>query len=273
MKSNHFRRNGKPIGNTPNDLAAAKAAFQRQPQPTTTGFETRTKVGANPRATQDSDLQSTPEVDWFRVGVTAYRFALIATVLFLLLINVTPYIGFIQTLSTKAFTGFGWVLDVPLIGGFILRTYKAIQATLGILMWFVVQTCEIVPLLLTISPGILLQLIVTLKKFPQFQIEPSDSAAVRVLKERFNNTHADHIQKIQMTGAIAYFVDLVANVAFYPPLKGDPFLWLRAPSMADVDSSNLFTIGTNLFIAEVAIFLWIVFSPWKGAFFQPKHQK
>lgn len=191
------------------------------------------------------------------IAIGILRFATIGTLGLIAWLNVKPYIfavdflvygdgqiGFIQFLQAIPFIG--WIVGIiRQIGSFVL----------GVLLWGVIQICEVLPTMMGSSPLVqdMIEGITGFKPMP----EQSGGLAGR-LTQVYNSRPLRWIQRMRIIAVGAYLIDLLIVLVAYPPVDGGVdglMLWIAAPSLATLDLLNLLLLVVTLFAFEVGIYL------------------
>jgi hypothetical protein len=193
------------------------------------------------------------------------RFALLMVIGGIVLSNARPYIDICAMLGTS-FGSLGimpFLLKVPLLG-WLLSTGGALLAFVaGILLWFVLQTLQMLPVLLQDSPAMMIALIAWAGQFKAVKITNNDSEAMIALKQSFNALPTKWLNDANSARAIGYLVDLLLVGRFYPPIVGGydrlGVFW-AAPMASDIDVQNIAVGLFAMFGVEVAYKVWKLFN-------------
>jgi hypothetical protein len=179
--------------------------------------------------------------------------------------NAQPYINlcgmFGNSLSQLGIMPF--LLKLPLIG-WLLSGGGALSVFIaGLVLWFVLQVLEMLPVLVEDNPQMLLNLIAWASQFRTIKTTENDSESLRRLKSTYNELPTQWLDEAEKARAIGYLIDLVLVMRFYPPIVGgyDRLgVFLSAPQASDIDVQNLCISLFAMFGVEVAYKIWKLFN-------------
>jgi hypothetical protein len=193
------------------------------------------------------------------------RFALLMVLGGIIISNARPYID-ICTMLGSSLGSLGilpFLLKVPVLG-WLLSTGGAITAFIsGVILWFVLQVLQMLPVLLQDSPKMMLNLIGWTARFKAIKISENDSEAVASLKRNYNTIPTKWLDDANSARAIGYLIDLLLVARFYPPIVGgyDRIgVFLAAPMASDIDGSNIAVGLFAMFGVEIAYKIWKLFN-------------
>jgi hypothetical protein len=184
------------------------------------------------------------------------RFCLIVGIGMFALANVRPYIDIVGYLGAffLSIPAVPLLLQLPLIGWVIGTGAGLMQSIFGFILWAILQIFELLPSIMMNNPGFLLAIISFYRSFRKLAPETGDNRLVRQLKAQYNALPTQWIETANHYRAIAYTVDALLCLAFYPPIKGGwgaLQLFFIAPNLNDVDWANLAMALSSLFLVEV----------------------
>jgi hypothetical protein len=193
------------------------------------------------------------------------RFALLMVGGGIIISNAQPYINlcgmFGNSLSQLGIMPF--LLKLPLMG-WLLSGGGALSVFIaGLVLWFVLQVLEMLPVLVEDNPQMLLNLIAWASQFRTIKTTENDSESLRRLKSTYNELPTQWLDEAEKARAIGYLIDLVLVMRFYPPIVGgyDRLgVFFAAPQASDIDVQNLCISLFAMFGVEVAYKIWKLFN-------------
>lgn len=188
--------------------------------------------------------------------------AIIAIVLAAIVLNVTPYVEFIkwifQPVTNSALVD--GLLSIPLLGGAIIWFAGALTVIIGFLLWSLFQILELLPSMLTKDRETIETIIDRIDAQDYLTIKDSDLPLVAELKQRYNEMPTKFLVDARKAKVVAYVLDFLLCITQYPPIQGGIdriWVFLAAPSMADVDWLNLLFCAITLFTVEILYGLFL----------------
>ncbi|NEZ64152.1 hypothetical protein D0962_15365 [Leptolyngbyaceae cyanobacterium CCMR0082] len=178
---------------------------------------------------------------------------------------IAPESGLINlhNLGAEIFKGFpilGWLVGLSLRG--LAGVVRGLELTafglLGVMIYVIIQSGEVMPVILKASPETLQRLIKTLQKFKKVEVSNNESATVRELASIHNNYYESLIDALGWWRCICYAVDFVVCLWFAPWIVGG---WSNFDQMAGWENANWPNIIRGLISVvffEVAVRLWII---------------
>jgi hypothetical protein len=184
------------------------------------------------------------------------KFSLLVGIGIFAIANVRPYIDIVGYLGSffLSIPAVPFLLKLPLIGWLVGTGAGVVQSVFGFILWAKLQLFELLPRLMMNNPGFLLAIISFYRSFRKLAPETGDNRLVRQLKAQYNALPTQWIETANHYRAIAYMVDALLCLAFYPPIKGGwgaLQLFFIAPNLNDVDWVNLAMALSSLFLVEV----------------------
>jgi hypothetical protein len=157
-----------------------------------------------------------------RQMLNIFKFCLLAGMGYFILGNIRPYIGFAdQALLQWKDTGiFAFVAALPVIGWLLTGGFAIVGFVIGIILWAILQLSELLPTVLTDSPGFILAILTRIMTWQKLMVNSGESQVAQQLKERYNSIPESTIEKANMARAIAYLFDAVICFNFYTPIEG-----------------------------------------------------
>jgi hypothetical protein len=193
------------------------------------------------------------------------RFGLLLALGGIILSNARPYIDICGLLGSNL-SSLGIVpllLKMPLIGWLLSQGGALLAFGCGVILWFILQVLQMLPVLLRDSPQMMLNLIEWAAKFASIEVDKDDSPALASLKRHYNSIPSQWLNDANSARAIGYLIDLVLVGRFYPPIVGgyDRLgVFLAAPLLNDLDVSNIATGLFAMFGVEISYQVWKLFN-------------
>ena len=178
---------------------------------------------------------------------------------------IAPESGLINlhNLGAEIFKGaplIGWAISLSLRG--LAGVVRGLELTafglLGVMIYAIIQSGEVMPVIFKSSPETLQRLIKTLQKFKKVEVSNNESATVRELASIHNNYYESLIDALGWWRCICYAVDFMVCLWFAPWIVGG---WSNFDQMAGWDNANWPNIIRGLISVvffEVAVRLWIM---------------
>ncbi|BAY78369.1 hypothetical protein NIES25_48430 [Nostoc linckia NIES-25] len=150
------------------------------------------------------------------------KWGVIGLGLWICYLNIGPYAYVVKILSGK-------VIDTTLIQGFyaIPVLGKVLAAIglishwgIGLLIWAVIQVCQILPILLKHNRKYIKNILDEVASGGAYQVSESDDPVVKQLKRLYNLLPLQSMRKARTYAKVAYGVDAVFCGIAYPPIAG-----------------------------------------------------
>lgn len=147
---------------------------------------------------------------------------------------------------------------IPIINGFALMFGSAIHWLIGLILWAIVQTIEIFPILLKRDRAFMRVLINENQQAEKFQILKTDDPAVAALKRWYNRFPHLTMSNARNLALFTYAIDFLVCTVVYPPCKGgfgQMIFILITGQWARLDWGNIASLFVTLFAVEVIVSL------------------
>ncbi|MEH2190289.1 MAG: hypothetical protein V7K64_29655 [Nostoc sp.] len=161
----------------------------------------------------------------FNPSKTALRIAgwgAVGLGLWICYLNIGPYAYVVKVLSSR-------VIDTTLIQGFYAipvlgKLFQAIGLVshwgIGLLIWAVIQVCQILPILLKHNRRYMKNVLDEVTSGGVYQIGERDDPVVKQLKHLYNLLPLQSMRKARIYAKVSYGVDAVFCAIAYPPIPG-----------------------------------------------------
>jgi|GEM_PF-864590 len=175
-------------------------------------------------------------------------------------LNVNPYAQaasfILSTISDNTLVQ--WFLSWPLIGPLLASLALAAHWIIGLIVWGVIQTIEVLPIILHHDRRFMRTVIAENGKAQRFAIAEDDSPTIRSLKKWYNLFPSLVVSKTRKWRKVTYAIDALICFLVYPPAPGGVrnllFLLMTGQWYA-LDWGNIALSLVTLFAIEVLIHL------------------
>ena len=239
----------------------------KQPQSDTRPHDTNSSGTTS--SNQSFYNQKPSNEEGIRQGLISFlKLCLLVAVGVVMWLNVQPYIGMLTALLADqvGHPVVQFMLRLPLIGWVLDLISDIFLSVMGFFLWAGFQLVELMPSVLKSSSG-LKRMIYGFMQVKAIAINNDDPAFVKNMKLEHNRKPMTWIWKAYVAAAIAYLIDFAFCILYYPPIQGgmqNIGIFLRAPSMDQIDFRNLALSIITLISVEVAVWLWMWVDEGKG---------
>ena len=169
----------------------------------------------------------------------------------------------LHNLGAEIFSGapiIGWFVGLSLRGlaGVVRSLELTMFGLLGVMIYAIIQSGEVAPVIFKSSPETLKNLIGTLQKFKKVQVSGNESATVRELASIHNNYYESLIDALGWWRCICYAIDFVVCLWFAPWIVGGWNNFDRMAGWDNADWANIVRGLISIVFFEVAVRLWIM---------------
>jgi hypothetical protein len=155
------------------------------------------------------------------------------------------------------------VASIPIINGFAAMFGAAAHWFIGALLWLIIQTIEVFPILLKRDRAFMRVIISENQQAEKFQVGSNDDPAVAALKSWYNRFPTLTISNARNLALFTYAIDFVICTVVYPPAKGgfDQLMFILVSGQwSKLNWGNIALLGITLFAIEVIINLLFWFA-------------
>ncbi|PHJ60242.1 hypothetical protein VF14_11605 [Nostoc linckia z18] len=161
----------------------------------------------------------------FNPSKTALKIAwwgVIGLGLWICYLNIGPYAYVVKILSSKVIdtTLIQGFYAIPLLGKFLQAIGLISHWGIGLLIWAVIQVCQILPILLKHNRKYIKNILDEVISDEVYQVRETDDPLVAQLKRLHNLLPLQSIRKARTYAKVAYGVDAVFCTIAYPPIPG-----------------------------------------------------
>jgi hypothetical protein len=208
-----------------------------------------------------SNVRAAYEDSWaLRAASWVLLSGLIAALTYVSWLNIGPYVQLVKMLGDDSPN---WLQDLPLIGAIVNAWSSLIMTIVGILVWAMIQTLQILWLLVSLDRRALTGA-VSNAQTSRFQITGNADRPARQIAKKANKIPYFFIRWAGLFSLGAYAFDAAIGLSLYPPARsiGDFFFALSAGLWSRIDGKNLTKLILMLFAFEIALILFIVVWQW-----------
>ena len=183
--------------------------------------------------------------------------ALWGTLIYFCWNNILPYEAAAKQWMTggRGLSQSTWILSkIPLIGGLVGRAGFWI---VGAFCWAVLQSLQILPLVVFQSPKVLKNLINRDSQHGRFQVGESDGFVLRAIKGAYNKLPLTVVENLMYGQIAAYAAEFIVNTWYFPITNGNTFWVLATFQFHKIKWESLISIILTLFAVEGLVWLLI----------------
>ncbi len=180
-------------------------------------------------------------------------------------LNIQPYAVAVKqvmlgAMPDKALVNF--IAALPIINGLAASIGTALHWFVGFILWLVIQTIEVLPIILRRDRAFVRTLIRESEQNENFEIKDGDDPALTALKRWYNRFPALTLNRARTASLFVYAVDFLICIAVYPPCKGgfNKLMFILATGQYNrLDWKNVVLLLVTLFIIELIVqfLLWL----------------
>ncbi len=224
----------------------------RNPNPAESPTRKETNPTTQTTTTQTRPTHSPAYLQWL-------GWAVAATIVIFAYLNISPYEEAIRILLTPDQpSGLSiFILGIPGIGAMARGGQNLLFWLLGATLWAVLQTFELLPLLLFKSRRVLKGVLQQEQSNKPFAISENDDPALATLKRAYNRLPYQIVRQFRNAALGAYTVDLLICLRVYPPVENaaQAFMILSTGAWQLVDWGNVGLLFITLFAVEILVTL------------------
>jgi hypothetical protein len=174
-------------------------------------------------------------------------------------LNIQPYAQFVKAAMATATADAALIkliAAIPIINGIAATIGTALHWVVGLLIWLVIQTVEVFPIILKRDRSFMKVLIDEAQSSQKFAIRDSDDPALSALKRWYNNFPTLTMTNARNLALFVYTIDFLICVGVYPPCKGgfgQLMFILMTGQWSLLDWGNIALLVITLFAIETII--------------------
>jgi hypothetical protein len=169
--------------------------------------------------------------------------------------NIAPYaaivkLGMVKTTSDGLLRAIGMI---PVINGIAAIIGGSIHFIIGTILWGVIQTMEVLPLVLKRDPAFIKEVVTHSDGHSKYQEKEGDDPVLANLKRYYNAFPTLAIKQAKNMMLFAYTVDLLICITVYPPCNGGVgrlMFILTTGQWQLLNYTNIIFLLVTLFIVE-----------------------
>ncbi len=174
-------------------------------------------------------------------------------------LNLQPYAEAVKAVMANA-TGDAALIKliaaIPIINGIAATIGTALHWIVGLLIWLVIQTVEVFPIILKRDRAFMKVLIDEAQSSQKFAIRQNDDPALAALKRWYNNFPTLTMTSARNLALFVYAIDFLICTIVYPPCQGgfgQLMFILMSGQWSQLDWGNIALLVITLFAIETII--------------------
>jgi hypothetical protein len=177
--------------------------------------------------------------------------------------NIAPYKALLDGAGAEMIrNGFvSFILWLPLIGGIVKSMGVGIAWLLGLFVWGLIQTIEVLPGVLWRHEGFLKSVTGASDRTGHTTVRQGEGMFVNSAKQRLNRFVNSFLRNMWLYSILAYLVDFAICVWYYPLIPGATWdktaMLLMLGQWKRVDMGNLWGVFATLFAVEIIVHVFI----------------
>ncbi len=177
-------------------------------------------------------------------------------------LNIQPYAQAVKMIISGAAADTAALLQliysIPLIGPAAATVGTALHWLVGLVIWVVVQTVEVFPIILKRDRAFMRTLITNAQSADKFEIRENDDPALAALKRWYNAFPTLTMTTARNLALFVYAIDFCFCALVYPPCKGgfgQLMFILASVQWGQIDWKNVTLLIVTLVAIEAIIHL------------------
>jgi hypothetical protein len=152
---------------------------------------------------------------------------------------------------------------IPIVNGFAFIFGSAMHWLIGLILWGIIQTIEVFPILLKRDRAFMKVIINENQGTEKFKVDAKDDPALAALKTWYNRFPTLTMNNARNLALFTYAIDFLICTIIYPPCKGgfgQLMFILVSGQWTRLDWGNIALLMITLFAIEIIINLLFWFS-------------
>lgn len=172
--------------------------------------------------------------------------------------NIAPYaqVAKIIIASTADIDLVRLISYIPIVNGIAATIGTAVHWIIGFILWAVIQTVEVFPIVLQRDRAFMKTLINEANSHQRFEVKETDDPALAALKKWYNQFPSLTISRARTAALFVYAIDFLICITVYPPAPGGfgqlVFL-LFTGQFTRLDWTNITLLLCTLFVIELIV--------------------
>ena len=197
--------------------------------------------------------------------VRGLYWACVASGIWFAYLNISPYaqaVNLVLKNATADASLIQLIANIPIINGIAAILSTSMHWILGAILWLIIQTIEVFPILLKHDRAFMKVIISENQQAEKFNVSASDDPALAALKNWYNRFPSLTISSARNLALITYAIDFLICMTIYPPAKGgfgQLMFILVSGQWSKLDWGNIALLGVTLFSIEIliALLFWL----------------
>ncbi|BAY11028.1 hypothetical protein [Calothrix sp. NIES-2098] len=220
------------------------------------GIGSTSKDSGGFSGTTASGTKKTKQFDARLIFRVLYWGAVLAGLWFAYL-NIQPYAAFVrQYMGGGDNTLVKLISIIPIVNGVAATIGFAIHWIIGFVLWLVLQTIQLLPIILKRDRAFMRTLIADAANTSKFHINEDDDPTLVALKRWFNNFPALTISRARTWALGSYAVDFLVCFVQFPPCRGgfgNLIFILMTGQWSQLDYYNIVRLFITIYIVELIV--------------------
>lgn len=181
-------------------------------------------------------------------------------------LNINPYAQAVKLVvrdSTSDSSLVQIIAMIPIVNGFAALLGSAMHWLIGLILWGIIQTIEVFPILLKRDRAFMKTIINENNQAEKFKVDAKDDPALAALKIWYNRFPTLTMSNARNLALFTYAIDFLICTIIYPPCKGgfgQLMFILVSGQWTGLDWGNIALLMITLFAIEIIINLLFWFS-------------
>ena len=181
-------------------------------------------------------------------------------------LNINPYAQAVKLVirnSTSDTSLVQIIAMIPIVNGFAALLGSAMHWLIGLILWGIIQTIEVFPILLKRDRAFMKVIINESQGAEKFKVGKDDDPAIAALKSWYNRFPTLTMSNARNLALLTYAIDFLICTVVYPPCKGgfgQLMFILVSGDWTRLDWGNIALLMITLFAIEIIINLLFWFS-------------
>ena len=203
----------------------------------------------------------TQEVKRFQANkvVKVLYWLCIAAGIWFAFLNINPYAQAVRLIirnSTSDTSLVQIIAMIPIVNGFAALLGSAMHWLIGLILWGIIQTIEVFPILLKRDRAFMKVIINENQGAEKFKVGKDDDPAIAALKNWYNRFPTLTMSNARNLALFTYAIDFLICTVVYPPCKGgfgQLMFILVSGQWTRLDWGNIALLMITLFAIEIII--------------------
>ena len=174
-------------------------------------------------------------------------------------LNINPYAQAVRLIirnSTSDTSLVQIIAMIPIVNGFAALLGSAMHWLIGLILWGIIQTIEVFPILLKRDRAFMKVIINENQGAEKFKVGKDDDPAIAALKNWYNRFPTLTMSNARNLALFTYAIDFLICTVVYPPCKGgfgQLMFILVSGQWTRLDWGNIALLMITLFAIEIII--------------------